>query len=83
MTIRMPEANIFDRFLRSIGKKRGVKFPGKTYEKFGQYVYANALKENFWKALLRPANQSLPADLVDLFQIEEFRKEVADAPKSE
>ena len=83
MTIRMPEANIFDRFLKFLGKKRGVRFPGEAYEKFGPYVYANALKESFWKALLRPANQSLPDDLVDLFQIEDFRKEVTDTSNGE
>jgi len=83
MTIRMPEANIFDRFLKFLGKKRGVRFSGEAYEKFGPYVYANALKESFWKALLRPANQPLPDDLVDLFQIEGFRKEVADASNGE
>jgi hypothetical protein len=83
MTIRMPEANILDRFLKFLGKKRGVGFPGKIYEKFGPYAYANAPKESFWKALLRPANQPLPDGLVDLFQIEDFRKEVADTSNGE
>jgi hypothetical protein len=73
MTIRTPKANIFDRFLKLLGKKRGVKFPGEAYKRFGPYVYANTLKENFWKALLRPANQPLPDDLVDLFQIGDRR----------
>ena len=71
MTIRIPKANIFDRFLKLLGKRRGVRLPGEAYEKFGPYVYTNPLKENFWKALLRPANQPLPDDLVDLFQIED------------
>ena len=78
----MPEANIFDRFLKLLGKKRGVRFPGQAYEKFGPYVYAKALKENFWTAFWRPADQPLSDDLVDLFQIEDFHKEVAGASNS-
>ena len=70
MTFRKPKSDIFDKFLKLLGKKRGVKFTSVPYEKFGPYVYANALKENFWRALLRPANEPLPDDLVDLFQIE-------------
>ena len=76
MTIRLPDPNIIDRFLKLIGKKRGVIFPTEAYEKFGPYVYANAYKESFWKALFRPRNQSLPEGLVDVFLIENIRDEV-------
>ena len=75
MTIRMPQANIFDRFLRILGKKRGVIFPERAVEEFGQHVYAKAWKENFWSALFRPAGQPLPEGYADLYQIEDLRNE--------
>jgi hypothetical protein len=78
MTIRMPQANIFDRFLRLIGKKRGVIFPSGALGQPGLDVYARAWKENFWTALLRPARQPLPDGTVDLFQFEDFRKDIAE-----
>ena len=79
MTIRMPEANLFDRFLKLIGKKRGVRFPSGVMEQFGPHVYAKALKESFWIALLRPSRKPLPENHIDIFEIERFRKEVSNA----
>jgi hypothetical protein len=77
MTIRLPEPNIFDRFLKLLGKKRGVIIPkGGIYEKFGSSFYAKAYKENFWRALLRPRGDKLPDHFIDIFQIEDFRQEI-------
>ena len=67
MTIKLSEPNIFDQFLNFLGKKRGVFIPTKAYEDYGQYVYAVAKKENYWKALLRPAGKSLPDGFIDIF----------------
>ena len=77
MTIRLPEQNIFDRFLNQLGKKRGVRMPIGADEKFGPYFYAKAYKENFWRALLRSSGDELPDNLIDIFQIEDFRKEIS------
>jgi hypothetical protein len=60
MTIRMPQASLFDRLLKLIGKKRGVRLPEGAMAQFGQHVYAKAIKENFWRALMRPAGKPLP-----------------------
>ncbi len=66
MTIKMPEPNFADRALKILGKKRGVIIPSAEYEKIGPYSYAVAQKENFFKALFRPANQALPDGMVDI-----------------
>jgi hypothetical protein len=81
MTIRLPDPNIFDRFLKLLGKKRGVIMPIGAYEKYGQYVYAKAQKESFWKALCRSSGDPLPDDLIDIFQIEDFREEIVESEK--
>ena len=69
MTIKRPKANIFDKFLKYFGKRRGVKLPIKAYEKYGQYVYAKAIKESFWKALLRSKDTELPEGYMDLYDM--------------
>ena len=67
MTIKLPEPNIFDRFLHFIGKKRGVFIPTKAYENYGQYVYTIGKKENFWNALLRPKSEHLLDGFIDIY----------------
>jgi len=69
MTIKVPTPNIYDRILKFFGKKRGVIIPTDFYKKFGQYVYAKAKRENFWKALLRPKGQNLPEGVVDIYSL--------------
>ena len=81
MTIRLPDPNIFDRFLKLLRKKRGVIVPMGASEKFGPYFYAKAHKESFWKALLRRSGNPLPDNLIDIFQIEDFRKEISASEK--
>jgi hypothetical protein len=60
MTIKLPKTTLADRLLASIGKKRAVRIPFEVYEKLGPYVYAQAVKESFWRALVRPRNQDPP-----------------------
>lgn len=64
MTIRMPEADLPDKILQLFGKRRAVKMPDGTYHKFGPYAYAHAIKEGFWRALLRPKGQDPPEGYV-------------------
>ena len=73
MTIRMPDLNIFDKILKSIGKKRGVRYPVDAYEKFGQSVYIKATKENFWKALFRSKDTELPEGYINLYSFYDLR----------
>jgi len=75
MTFRIPQPNIFDRFLRLLGKKRGVKIPTEAYEKFGPHIYAKANKENFFKALVRSPDQDLPEGFVDVFSMSSLKAE--------
>ena len=81
MTIRLPDQSIFDRVLKYLGKKRGVIVPTEAYEKFGHYSYVKAYKESFWKAFFRPRGDELPVDMIDIFHIEEFRKEISESEK--
>ena len=69
MTIHLPEPDFLDRFLKLLGKKRGVKIPAETYEKFGPYVYAKAQKESFWSALIRPKGKGPPPGYVYLDEL--------------
>jgi len=70
MTIKIPEPNIFDKILKSIGKKRAVKIPAKIYEKYGQHIYVVGQRENFWKAFMRPKNKKLPEGTVDIYSMQ-------------
>ena len=81
MTIRLPQPNLCDKFLRLLGKKRGVRIPSGAYEKVGHYAYISARKESFWKALCRSSGDPLPDDLIDIFQIEDFREEILESEK--
>ena len=65
MTIRNPDPTIGDKILKFLGKKRGIILPVNSYEKFGPYAYAKAIKENFWTALFRSKNAPLPENLID------------------
>ena len=60
MTIKLPKTTLADKLLALIGKRRAVRMPFKAYEKLGPYVYAQAVKEPFWRALIRPKNQDPP-----------------------
>jgi hypothetical protein len=64
MTIRIPEDDSLDKILHLFGKRRAVKIPEDTYQKFGPYVYARGMKENFWRALLRPKGKNPPKGYV-------------------
>ena len=72
MTIRIPNSSISDTILRYFGKKRALIFPNGRLEAQGIDVYAAAIKESFWKALIRPRASQLPEGAVDY---ETVRKE--------
>lgn len=73
MTIRIPKPNFADKFLRMIGKKRGVKLPT-NMGKFGQHFQVIGIKESFWKALIRPKSRNLPEGTVDIFIVGNLKK---------
>lgn len=54
MTIKLPKRTFADRLLASTSKRRIIRMPFEVYEKLGLYVYAHAVKESFWRALVRP-----------------------------
>ena len=60
MTIKLPKKNVCDKFLSLIGKKRALRIPPGIYEKFGPYVYGQAEKESFWRALARRKSEDPP-----------------------
>jgi len=72
MTIRIPKPNIADKFLRLLGKKRGVYFPDNVM-KTAEHSQIVGTKENFFKALLRPSDKALPDGNMDIFLVEELK----------
>ena len=72
MTIRIPDPSIADRILRLLEKKRALIFPYGRLKAQGIDVYATAVKESFWRALLRPRASQLPEGS---FDYETVRKE--------
>ena len=72
MTIRIPEPSIGDKVLRLFGKKRALIIPKVRVERKEIDIYAVAVKESFWRALLRPRKSQLPDGSVNY---ENFQKE--------
>ena len=71
MTIKIPEKSLGDRILAALGKNRAVFLPQNIeINDDTRYVYAQARKEPFLKALLRPKNKQLADGWVN---IDEFR----------
>jgi len=73
MTVKVPEKNMMDKLLATLGKRRAVFIPDLKKE-LGPYVNVRARKEPFLQALLRPQNASLPDGWVyvdDLVSTEE------------
>lgn len=70
MTTKTPRQNRLDKLLNLLGKKRAVSIPVEVYKKVGQYAYAHAQRESFWKALLRPRTQPPPAGWVYIEELQ-------------
>ena len=76
MTIKMPNEGFFDKLLKALGKKRGVKVPSGLFKEIDAQkvdVYAVAQKESFWKALLRSKDEKLPEEFFNLYDFEKFK----------
>ena len=73
MTIKIPEKNLGDRILGILGKNRAIYLPNNITTNdvdAGHYVYAQAQKETFLKALLRPPNKPLADGLIYIDELE-------------
>ena len=60
MAIALPKSTFGDRILAILGKRRAIHIPMEVYKTHGPYVYAQAQRESFIRALLRAKNASLP-----------------------
>jgi hypothetical protein len=60
MTIGLPKQNLGDRILAFLGKRRAVYIPTAAHKTYGPYVYTQAQRESFIRALLRAKNTALP-----------------------
>ena len=60
MTIALPKHNLGDRILSLLGKRRAVHIPTASYKTHGPYVYSQAMRESFIRALLRAKNTAPP-----------------------
>jgi hypothetical protein len=67
MTVRMPPLNFFDKFLYSIGKKRGVILPSEKLSLDIKHSNVILKKESFWSALFRQKNRDLPENMLDFY----------------
>ena len=72
MTIRIPNPNLADMFLKFLGKKRAVRLPT-NLGKFGPYYQATGIRESFLKALIRPKSKKLPEGSVDIYLVKNLR----------
>lgn len=59
MTVKIPGKSPADKLLAAVGKRRAVYVPTSEKE-LGPYAYAQARKEPFFRALLRPRNATPP-----------------------
>lgn len=60
MTLIFREPNLLDKFLLLFGKKRAYKIPRQKVER-QPHDYCTLQPENFFRALMRPANVPLPS----------------------
>lgn len=60
MTFRIPEESFADKILALMGKERAIWIPKDVYKRFGPYVYVQAKKESFWRALFRSKSEDPP-----------------------
>ena len=75
MTVNVPAPNIFDKFLKRIGKTRGVIIPSDAHEYHGKGKCITCKKENPLTSLGRPRHQDLPEDRADIFLLQKiYRK---------
>lgn len=74
MTIKLPSKNITDRILSFLGKQRAIIIPPSTAKGDDPYVYSQARKESFFKALLRHKNSPLPDGLMYLSEFNGKRR---------
>lgn len=81
MTITIPKKTIGDKILKVLGKKRGVQIPAEAHKQFGPYVYAAGQKESFLRALLRPKDEPLPEDMVDIARDHPIEKSINSSAK--
>lgn len=65
MTIKLPKKTLADKFLKLLGKKRGVIIPVISREMSSQDIYMKAKLENFWIVLFRSKKSLLPNGVID------------------
>jgi hypothetical protein len=71
MTLHIPDSSIGDKILRRFGKKRALIFPKGSLEGRGFDAYAYAVKESFWRALIRSKASPLPEGTVEYESVRE------------
>jgi len=78
MTIKIHKKNVLDLILVAFGKKRAILLPNDIAFNYSRddsrYVYCDAQKEPFLKALLRSSNTPLPDGWIYIDEINHFKK---------
>jgi len=72
MPVYVPAPNIFDKFLKRIGKTRGVIIPPDAHEYHGKEKHIDCKKENLLISVGRPRHQDLPEDRADIFLLQKI-----------
>jgi hypothetical protein len=70
MSLRIPQPDLFDKILRSFGKRRALFIPQDVQEAYRYDFYLACHKENFFKVLFRPRNAKLPEGYENLYSLE-------------
>lgn len=75
MTIIIPEPNVLDKILKCLGKRRGVFIPTGLLNEEGVDAYLSWQKEGFLNSLSRPKGEDLPEGTIDIFSLNNMKKE--------
>ena len=72
MTIRIPNPNLADMFLKFLGKKRAVHLPA-NLGKLWSILPGNRDKRELLESAIRPKSKKLPEGSVDIFLVKNLR----------
>jgi hypothetical protein len=70
MTIVIPKPNLADKMLKRVGKMRGVTVRRENGPPNPDQTFYAPRKESFLKALLRPRQEALPEEMIDIFSLD-------------
>jgi hypothetical protein len=74
MTLKIPPISFADKFLKILGKNRGLIIDQNSSQLSSISGYNIAIKESFWKALFRQKGQSVPSKMANYYDLDQINK---------